>query len=112
MDGQSNTPRIVDLAQCSFRDEMVREWHEWEWHTEAGWDPDVEYWKQVSTTGSPCAIGAVMVRRVQERTGVRIEINYPNYEAIIAGVRRGKAGRVAAAAAAAAGRKTALRKSG
>ena len=29
VDRQSQTPRIVDLAQCVFRDEMVSEWHRW-----------------------------------------------------------------------------------
>lgn len=109
VDRQSNTPRIVDLAQCRFRDVMVREWHEWEWDTEAGWDSDVEYWKEVSSAASPWAIGSTMARLVEERTHVKMEIKCPNYEAIIAGVCRKKAEK--AASAAAAERKKAPRKS-
>ncbi|EAQ84371.1 hypothetical protein CHGG_08385 [Chaetomium globosum CBS 148.51] len=51
VDSQSQTPRIVDLAQCNFRDEMVREWYESGWDEDEDWDPDVEYWEQVSGLG-------------------------------------------------------------
>ncbi|KAK4153669.1 hypothetical protein C8A00DRAFT_33620 [Chaetomidium leptoderma] len=96
VDRQSHTPRIVDLAQCRFRDELVKEWYKWEWHEDEGWDPDVEYWEQVSTTGNPGAIWAVMVNRVQKMTGVKLDIRYPDYGAIIAGIRRTKAEAAAA----------------
>ncbi|KAL2133613.1 hypothetical protein VTI74DRAFT_2015 [Chaetomium olivicolor] len=46
VDGQSNTPRIIDLAQCRFRDELVKRWYKHGWHEDEGWDPDVEYWEQ------------------------------------------------------------------
>ncbi len=96
VDRQSCAPRIVDLAQCRFRDELVGKWYKWGWHEDEGWDPDVEYWEQVSTAGNPAAIGAVMVNRVQKKTGVQLDVRYPDWGAIIAGVRRRK-GEAAAA---------------
>ena len=90
VDRQSYTPRIVDLAQCRFRDRLVKDWHKWEWHEDEGWDPDVEHWEQVSTTCNPGAIGAVMVNRIQKKTGIKLGIAYPDYTAIIGGIRRRK----------------------
>ncbi|KAK4248925.1 hypothetical protein C7999DRAFT_39915 [Corynascus novoguineensis] len=91
VDGQSNTPGIVDLAQCRFRDELVNRWYKNGWNEDEGWDPDVEYWEQVGTASNPAAIGAVMVMRIQKITGVKVDVRYPDYEAIIAGTRRAKA---------------------
>jgi hypothetical protein len=96
VDGQSDTPRIVDLAQCRFRDELVKRWYKHGWHEDKGWDPDVEYWEQVGTASNPAAIGAVMVMRIQKMTGVKLDVRYPDYEAIIAGTRRRKAESAAA----------------
>ncbi len=96
IDRQSYTPRIVDLAQCRFRDEMVKDWHKWEWHEDASWDPDVEYWEQASTIGNPGAIGAVMVNRVQKKTGIKLDIRYPDYTGIIDDIRRRKGDATAA----------------
>jgi hypothetical protein len=90
VDRQSQTPRIVDLAQCIFRDEMVSEWYQWGWHEDEDWDPDVEYWEQASTTSNPGAIGAVMANRVQRKTGVKLDIRYPDWDGIIAEIRRRK----------------------
>lgn len=91
VDGQSNTPRIVDLAQCRFRDKLAKRWYKNGWNEDDGWDPDVEYWEQVGTASNPAAIGAVMVMRIQNITGVKLDVEYPDYEAIIAGTRRRKA---------------------
>ncbi|KAL2179571.1 uncharacterized protein P884DRAFT_283462 [Thermothelomyces heterothallicus CBS 202.75] len=91
VDKQSYTPRIIDLAQCRFKDELVAQWYKWEWHEEEGWDPDVEYWEQAMSTHNPGAIGAVMVTLVQKKTGVKLPITYPDYRAMIAGIRRRKA---------------------
>ncbi|KAK4134518.1 hypothetical protein BT67DRAFT_441693 [Trichocladium antarcticum] len=43
VDKRSQTPHIVDLAQCSFPDELVKTWHKRRWHEYEDWDPDVEY---------------------------------------------------------------------
>ncbi|KAK4105347.1 hypothetical protein N658DRAFT_462525 [Parathielavia hyrcaniae] len=88
VDEQSQTPRIVDLAQCNFRDEMVSEWYQWGWHEDEDWDPDVEYWEQVGTVDNPGAIEAVMATRVQRRTGVKLDFRYPDWSVIIAEIRR------------------------
>lgn len=91
VDRQSHTPRIVDLAQCRFRDELVNRWYKRGWHEDEGWDPDVEYWQQVSGKCNPGAIGAVMVNLIQQRTGVKLDIRYPDYRAIIGRIRQSKA---------------------
>ncbi|KAK4233135.1 hypothetical protein C8A03DRAFT_48226 [Achaetomium macrosporum] len=72
VDKQSHTPRIIDLAQCRFRDELVEQWYKWD-------------------TDNPGAIGAVMVNLVQKKTGAKLPIRYPDYRAIIAGIKRRKA---------------------
>jgi len=90
VDRQSQTPRIVDLAQCVFRDEMVSEWYQWGWDEDEDWDPDVEYWEQASTISNPGAIGAVMANRIQRKTGVKMDFRYPNWSGIIAQIRRRK----------------------
>ncbi|SPQ21897.1 527855f9-69e8-4dba-b42c-aa71a915de4b [Thermothielavioides terrestris] len=89
VDGKSNTPRIVDLAQCYFREELVEQWYKDGWQEDEDWDPDVEYWEQAEN--NPAAIGLVMVTRIQKRTGVKLDIRYPDYKEIIAGIRRRKA---------------------
>lgn len=91
VDKQSHTPRIIDLAQCHFRDELVERWYKLEWYEDEGWDPDLEYWEQAMSTDDPGAIGAVTVNLVQRKTGVKLPINYPDYEAIFAGIMRRKA---------------------
>ncbi|KAG7292161.1 hypothetical protein NEMBOFW57_002196 [Staphylotrichum longicolle] len=90
VDRQSQTPRLVDLARCIFRDEMASEWCQWRWHEDENWDPDVEYWEQASTTSNPGAIGAVMANRVQRKTGVKLDFRYPDWSGIIAKIRRRK----------------------
>ncbi|KAK3897149.1 hypothetical protein C8A05DRAFT_48119 [Staphylotrichum tortipilum] len=93
VDRQSQTPRIVDLAQCIFRDEMVSKWYQWGWHEdEDDWDPDVEYWEQASTLSNPGAIAAVMANRVQRRTGVKLDFRYPDWSGIIAKIKADKRG--------------------
>jgi hypothetical protein len=57
-------PRIIDLAQCLFRDELLKKWQEWGWHEDDDWDPDVEYWEQADTGDNPEAIGVPIVHRV------------------------------------------------
>ncbi|KAH6617613.1 hypothetical protein F5144DRAFT_586951 [Chaetomium tenue] len=100
VDRQSQTPRIVDLAQCNFRDEMASEWFQWGWDEDDDWDPDVEYWEQVSTRSNPGAIAAVMANRIQRKFGVKMGFRYPDWEGITAGIKQRKQ------EAAAAGRKT------
>ncbi|KAH6856024.1 hypothetical protein B0I37DRAFT_322873 [Chaetomium sp. MPI-CAGE-AT-0009] len=84
VDRQSQTPRIVDLAQCTFRDEMDREWYRLGWHEDEDWDPDVEYWEQVASRNNPAAIAAVMANRIQRKTGVNVDFRYPDWKGIIA----------------------------
>jgi hypothetical protein len=90
VDGKSQTPRIIDLAQCRFRDDLVRRWYKLGWHEDEDWDPDVEYWEQASTITNPGAIGAVMATLVLQKTGVKLDIKYPDWDGIIAKITRKK----------------------
>ncbi len=93
VDKSSHTPRVIDLAQCRFRDKLAERWQRWKWHEYDDWDPDIEYWEQVQGGDNPGAIGAVMINRVQKATGVKLEIDwwFKECEAIIAEIKRGKA---------------------
>jgi hypothetical protein len=90
VDEKSQTPRIVDLAQCHFREELVSNWYESEWDEDEDWDPDLEYWEQVSTYSNPGAIAAVMANRIKTKTGLELEFRYPDWCAIFAEIRRSK----------------------
>ena len=46
------TPRIIDLAQCHLRDELVKRWYKHGWDEDEDWGPDVEYWEQVYTASN------------------------------------------------------------
>jgi hypothetical protein len=91
VDKQSQTPHIVDLAQCLFRGELTKLWQKWRRHEDDGWDPYVEYWKQVASWDNTGGIGAVMVHRVEKATGVKLDIKYPDCTAIISGIQAKKA---------------------
>jgi hypothetical protein len=88
VDGKKQTPRIVDLAQCMFRDEMVSEWYKLGWHEDEDWDPELEYWEEVSTMCNPGAIAAVMANRIHRKTGAKLEFRYPDWSGIFAKIRR------------------------
>jgi hypothetical protein len=87
----THPPRIIDLAQCLFRDELLKKWQEMGWHEDDDWDPDVEYWKQVDTGDNPEAIGVPIVHRVEREAGVKLDVKYPDCNAIIDRIKHSKA---------------------
>ncbi|KAI5862901.1 hypothetical protein GGS23DRAFT_570041 [Durotheca rogersii] len=91
VDKRSQTPFIIDLAQCGFKDKMIEAWKEWD--EDEDWDPDVDYCEQMITRDNPGAIGAVMRMRLQRIKGMELDINYPNCMKIIDDIKRCKAGR-------------------
>ena len=91
VDRRTQTPYMIDLAQCLFRDELVVQWHKWNLQEEEGWDQDVQYWKFVDIRDNTKAIGLVMADRVRRATGVGLEIKYPDFTEIKRSVRREKA---------------------
>jgi hypothetical protein len=90
VDEKSQTPRIVDLAQCVFWDEKVSYWYESGWDEDEDWDPDVEFWEQANSRHNPGAIAAVMATIIRQETGVKLEFRYPDWDGIIAKIRRRK----------------------
>ncbi|KAL2186611.1 hypothetical protein L209DRAFT_731505 [Thermothelomyces heterothallicus CBS 203.75] len=87
----SQTPHFVDLAECRFRDEMEKYWHEWEWDDDEDWDPEIEYWKFVDDYDNPKDIGAPMVTRAKRERGVDLQVEYPTCKALISHIRHTKA---------------------
>lgn len=51
-------------------------------------DPEIRYWNSVRSYGNPVAIGLVMAGRLKREKGVSINLRYPDYDAIIAAIRR------------------------
>ena len=93
IDQRSQRPFIIDLAQCSCKDEIIEESEkisEWD-EAETGesseedgvWDPDVEYWEQVIGADNPGAIGAVMAQRLLRDNGIKLNIKYPDVEKLL-----------------------------
>ncbi|KAG7287281.1 hypothetical protein NEMBOFW57_006788 [Staphylotrichum longicolle] len=60
-------PFIIDLAQCLFKDKMLRRWLENGYaDDDDGWDPEAEYWERARQHGNPAAIG-VQVERTNKK---------------------------------------------
>ena len=78
VDRRSQTPFIIDLAQCYFKDKLIELWEEWGWHEDEDWDPDAEYWRLAGTHDNPGEIGAVMANRLLRAKGMKLNINYPD----------------------------------
>lgn len=51
-------------------------------------DPEIRYWNSVRSYGNPVATGLVMAGRVKRERGVSINLQYPDYDAILAAIRR------------------------
>lgn len=51
-------------------------------------DPEIRYWNSVRSYGNPVAIGLLMAGRLKREMGVSINLEYPDYDAIIAAIRR------------------------
>ncbi|KAG6357592.1 hypothetical protein INS49_013469 [Diaporthe citri] len=51
-------------------------------------DPEIRYWNSVMSVDNPGAIGAVMRGRLMREKGVTITPRWPDYDAIIADIRR------------------------
>lgn len=51
-------------------------------------DPEIRYWNSVRSYESPVAIGTVMAGRLKREKGVSINLEYPDYDAIVAAIRR------------------------
>ncbi|KAL2126374.1 hypothetical protein VTI74DRAFT_1092 [Chaetomium olivicolor] len=82
-------PFIIDLAQCLFKDKMVRRWLENGYaDDDDDWDPEEEYWERARQHSNPAAIGVVMRTRLLQQKGMKLDIKFPDYEKIMAEVER------------------------
>jgi hypothetical protein len=76
VDKHSQTPIIIDLAQCWFKDKLIETWRE-TMEDDQDWDPDADYWKTVENSGNTRDIGATMARILQEERGMKLKVKYP-----------------------------------
>ena len=86
VDAHSQSPFIIDFAQCCFKDKLIKMWEGMDatdGEQVEDWDPETEYWEMVLRENNPAAIGAVMVTRVLRTNNLKLEIDYPNYEGLI-----------------------------
>ncbi|KAL2169486.1 hypothetical protein VTG60DRAFT_5955 [Thermothelomyces hinnuleus] len=88
---ESQTPRFVDLAQCRFRDEIEKYWHERGRANSENWDPEVEYWKLVDDFDNPKELGVPMVTRAKRERGAALQIKFPDCSALISHIQHRKA---------------------
>ncbi|KAF4460295.1 serine threonine- kinase fnkB [Fusarium albosuccineum] len=88
----SQKPFIVDFAQCHFKDKLFRLWEEISLDGEEGdedeWNLEIEYWMRVRSSNNPASIGLVMGMRLLKTNGMKVDVNYPDYEAIISNLKR------------------------
>jgi hypothetical protein len=88
VDKQSQTPYIIDFAQCYFKDQLTKLWLESGWDEDEDWHPDIEYWQRVSQSQNPAAIALVAGMCVKKENGIEMVFRWPDYEGIISDVER------------------------
>lgn len=103
VDQHSQTPFIIDLAQCAYKDKLLELWEGLgpeekedfrdEFDEEWLWDSEAEWWEQLRQSDNPGAIGSVMATRVRQEKGMELKLRYPDYYKIISDIReRARAG--------------------
>ncbi|KAH6884901.1 hypothetical protein B0T10DRAFT_517592 [Thelonectria olida] len=93
VDQHSHSPFLIDLAQCTFKDDLIELWgteNEEEEEEAEGWPPEVKYWDLVRSRGNHCAIGAVMTKRLENDRGIKLNIQYPNCDKLVEDALEGK----------------------
>ena len=92
VDARVQKPFIIDLAQCLFKDRMVKDWLERGWaDDDDDWDPDIEYWERVQHQNNPADIGVVMGPRLLQQRGIKLDIKLPDYDGIMKEIKCSKA---------------------
>lgn len=82
VDKRSQTPFVVDLAQCDFKYKLIEEWREYGRHEKEGWDPDTEYCDQLRLASNHGEVGVVMTTLLRRSAGLDLVIRYPKYEKV------------------------------
>ncbi|KAM0338547.1 hypothetical protein ACHAPU_011282 [Fusarium lateritium] len=92
VDKATHKPFIVDLAQCTFKNDMFQLWE-----TE-GFDSDseeeeegnghernleVEWWSRIRARENPASIGLLMTKRLLKAHGLKLEFQYPDYQQML-----------------------------
>ncbi|GAB1320672.1 hypothetical protein MFIFM68171_10882 [Madurella fahalii] len=96
MDRRSQTPFLIDFAQCDFKDRMIERWHEEGEDKDKDEDededeepnPEAEYWVFAMSRDNPGAIGAVMRTKVLKTKGIELDIKYPDNGKILENIKR------------------------
>ncbi|KPM36870.1 hypothetical protein AK830_g9693 [Neonectria ditissima] len=74
VDCRSQSPFIIDLAQCSFKDKLIEVWKDYE---EAE-DWDAVYWEFIEQCDNSRAIGGLMTTRLLRTKGFKPDLKYPD----------------------------------
>lgn len=98
VDQHSQTPFIIDFAQCCFKEEVTAMWEkigaeekamfrdqfdeDWEWNAEEQW------WQQLHTIGNSSAIGSVTATRVRREKVIELQLRYPGFWKISDAIRQ------------------------
>ncbi|KAK4151398.1 hypothetical protein C8A00DRAFT_45403 [Chaetomidium leptoderma] len=91
VDARAQKPFIIDLAQCRFKDKMIKRWLRSGWTDGVDdWDPDVEYWEWVAQRDNPGAIAAIMRTQLRQQKGMELDVKLPDYDEIIMEIKRSK----------------------
>ncbi|KAI6750651.1 hypothetical protein HG530_014547 [Fusarium avenaceum] len=91
VDKATHVPFIVDLAQCTFKNDLFQLWEaegfdsDSEEEEENGDDRnlEVEWWSRIRARENPASIGLLMTKRLLKTHGLKLEFQYPDYQQLI-----------------------------
>ncbi|KAH6949479.1 hypothetical protein DER45DRAFT_599946 [Fusarium avenaceum] len=91
VDKATHTSFIVDLAQCTFKNDMFQLWEaegfdsDSEEEEENGDDRnlEVEWWSRIRARENPASIGLLMTKRLLKTHGLKLEFQYPDYQQLL-----------------------------
>ncbi|KAK4242090.1 hypothetical protein C8A03DRAFT_40512 [Achaetomium macrosporum] len=89
VNSRTQTPYIVDFANCDFKDRMIKLWKEIG-RLDDDDDGEIEYWENVVTQNNEQAIGGLMAARLQRAKGVKLDIKYPDCDRILRDLKRSR----------------------
>ncbi|KAH7175060.1 uncharacterized protein B0J16DRAFT_388886 [Fusarium flagelliforme] len=81
VDKQLNKPYIIDLAQCNFKEDFMKE--ELDEDLEEGTTHEDAWLALVYSDHNPSSIGTVMKRRLERDHGIEIEVVFPDMKKVL-----------------------------
>ncbi|KAM0229981.1 hypothetical protein ACHAP5_011482 [Fusarium lateritium] len=96
VDKATHKPFIVDLAQCTFKNDIFQLWETEGFETDSDEeqeasgnerDPEVEWWRRIWSRENPASIGLLMTKRLLKTHGFKLEFQYPDYQQLLQAVK-------------------------